>query len=387
MILPVILFLFYATHRVESAEEGDSCRLRSGASGVCALLNNCNIVFQELVAGNAPDSICGYAGFEPVVCCPNSRPQTTQSTPTVTRNPVSDGRGEISRQKCAEYARYTYEQVDSPVLTLNRQKVNRSVCAIKSQKLIVGGTRAERMEFPHMAAVGYDLPTAGVGWYCGGTLISENFVLTAAHCTFSSNWGTANWVRVGDLNLQRSDDGARPVDRRITQRIRHPQYELPSQYHDIALLRLESRVSFNAWIRPACLHTSPTTGTQKAIATGWGRVEWADDEGSSDLLKVTLPLVDQRTCNASYLAGGSVVQLRDGVVGEWTICAGKDGSDTCQGDSGGPLVIYSKKEYYCMYDVVGVTSLGRFCGSSVPGIYTRVYHYVPWIESVVWGRG
>ncbi|XP_046750336.1 serine protease snake-like [Diprion similis] len=365
------------------AKDRDRCRLKNRAFGVCTLLNNCAVVFQQLVDGKAPDSICGYAGFEPVVCCPNSRPKTTRPTPTVSRNPVGDGRGAIARQKCAEYANYTREIREA----LNGQKVRISVCAINYPKLILGGTRAERKEFPHMAAVGYDSGNGRIGWYCGGTLISENFVMTAAHCTYSSGWGAAKWVRVGDLNLERSDDGASPEDRRIAERIRHPEYQRPAQYHDIALLRLESRVPFNAWIRPACLHTSPTTGTEKAIATGWGHVEWFGDEGSSDLLKVTLPFVDQRTCNASWSTGGSLFQLPNGVVGEWTMCAGQSGRDTCQGDSGGPLVIYSSKDYYCMYDVVGVTSIGQLCGSVIPTIYTRVYHYVPWIESVVWGRG
>ncbi|XP_046750075.1 serine protease snake-like [Diprion similis] len=383
MIFPVIFFLLYATHRVQSEDLGDSCTTKSGASGVCKLLNNCDVVFQQLVAGIEPDSICGYKGHEPIVCCSNSRPETTQPNPIVSRDPVGDGRGAIARQKCAEYVKYTHELRRN----VNGQNVNISVCAIKSQKLIVGGTRAERKEFPHMAAIGYDLENGKVGWFCGGTLISENFVLTAAHCSSSSVRGPAKWVRVGDLNLERSDDGAKPEDRRIAERIRHPEYKSPLQYHDIALLRLESRVPFNAWIRPACLHTSPATGTTKAIAAGWGRVDWFDDEGSSDLLKVTLPLIDQQTCNASWVASGGIDKLPNGVVGDWSMCAREDGRDTCQGDSGGPLMIYSSKDYYCMYDVVGVTSLGQLCGSIIPGIYARVYHYVPWIESIVWGRG
>lgn len=65
--------------------------------------------------------------------------------------------------------------------------VNVSRCAIKSKKLIVGGTKAEPKEFPHMAAIGFNKEDE-ISWNCGGTLISENWVLTAAHCTYSFQW-------------------------------------------------------------------------------------------------------------------------------------------------------------------------------------------------------
>jgi len=58
--------------------------------------------------------------------------------------------------------------------------------------------------------------------------------------------------------------------------------------------------------------------------------------------------------------------------------------DTCQGDSGGPIQIFDPSEY-CMYQIVGVTSFGIMCGTpGVPGVYTRVYPYVDWIERTIW---
>ena len=87
--------------------------------------------------------------------------------------------------ECAEYARSVYALVIPPTLAVNRQPVNISLCAIKSQKLIVGGTKAEPKEFPHMAAVGFNGKSLGTLWLCGGTLVSEKFVMTAAHCTYS----------------------------------------------------------------------------------------------------------------------------------------------------------------------------------------------------------
>lgn len=83
-------------------------------------------------------------------------------------------------------------------------------------------------------------------------------------------------MRLGDLNLERSDDNAEPENFRVVERIRNPDYKPPSQYHDIALLKLERNVQFNAWIRPSCLpYSLPDSGPDgKATATGWGDVEW-----------------------------------------------------------------------------------------------------------------
>lgn len=89
--------------------------------------------------------------------------------------------------ECAENAGAVFSLEISPALLLDRTYVNRSTCALKTRKLIVGGTKAEPKEFPHMAAVGYD-DDGSIQWSCGGSLISDRIVLTAAHCLYSSDW-------------------------------------------------------------------------------------------------------------------------------------------------------------------------------------------------------
>ena len=81
-------------------------------------------------------------------------------------------------------------------------------------------------------------------------------------------------MRVGDLNLKTSDDDAKPQNKRIAQAIRHPNFATDQRYNDIALLRLESPVTFNAYVRPACLSVKSSFAEgEKAVATGWGVVD------------------------------------------------------------------------------------------------------------------
>ncbi|KAK9298364.1 hypothetical protein QLX08_008273 [Tetragonisca angustula] len=404
---------------IDAQYEGDRCTI-DGSPGICVVLDEqkCPSVYHDLLAGIIP-STCGYKGHEPIICCPTNRfststtktrttttirpitrittttttttrpttkiRTTTTSRPTtrttITTSPDIDDRpGVKARAKCEEYSKSVFTLVQTPVLIFDQKLVNVSLCGIKTRKLIVGGTNADPREFPQMAAIGYD-SRDGVVWHCGGTLISERFVLSAAHCASSIVWGKANWARLGDLNLKRTDDEARPQDFQIVERIRHPKYSIRYSYHDIALFRLEKDVEFNAYIRPSCLpYSSPDVGTDgKATATGWGANEYLGDP-TNNLLKVTINLVSQSICNRSY---GYDNKLPRGIVDEWQICAGENGKDTCQGDSGGPLSIFNP-DYYCMYNLIGVTSFGIVCGGNVPGVYTRVYNYISWIESMVW---
>ncbi|XP_014203299.1 serine protease snake-like isoform X2 [Copidosoma floridanum] len=390
-----LMLLFCATECFLVAGQviGSECSLKN-QQGTCQLLTKCTSVYNELIAGKRPESVCGYKDRMPIICCPNSGStitrSTTQSTPAwggnedlTTNKPFKwNHRIRRAQQMCQEYAKSVYALVEPPVLTGgDRMYVNVSLCAIKSKKLIVGGTKAEPKEFPHMAAIGYTKNNK-IYWNCGGSLISDLWVLTAAHCTYSFQWGYAEHIRVGDLNLESKKDDARPQDRRVIERVRHPDYKKPAQYNDIALLKMDRPVTFDAYVRPACLSLNPNIQTgEKTVVAGWGIVDWFDEKGSPDLLKVTLPIVAFDTCKGLFANEGN--KLPKGLSAESQLCAGEDGKDTCQGDSGGPLMVYSNSEE-CMYDIVGVTSFGKLCGSVIPGVYSKVYHYLDWIENTVW---
>ncbi|XP_011143572.2 serine protease persephone [Harpegnathos saltator] len=379
---------------------GEGCTISNSSgfltSGVCKLLEDCPPVYDALLAGNSPTT-CGFIHFKPIVCCPTNNENgknitteritsklTTSSTERIStpRTLIFDNsRGSLARAKCAENA------VDFDLKLPGTMNGPMSTRIRKRQisLFITGGKKAVPKEFPHMTAIGFENGENKTLWLCGGSLISDRVVLTAAHCIYNQDWGVAKWVRVGDLNLARMNDSANPQTIRIVERISHPDYKRPSVYHDIAIMKLETPVTYTAWARPACLPVDlPDTGTDgEAVATGWGRVDWAAEHGSDNLLKVTLSLIPQQSCNESFFDADSTTNLAQGIVGEWQICAGEEEKGTCPGDSGGPLAVFNPI-HDNIYNIIGITSVGRLCGSIVPTIYTRVYHYIPWIEKVTW---
>uniref|UniRef100_A0A336MSG3 CSON005854 protein n=1 Tax=Culicoides sonorensis TaxID=179676 RepID=A0A336MSG3_CULSO len=287
----------------------------------------------------------------------------------------------ISMQKCDEYKKLSKKVILFSPLLVNPTPVKKEVpLCDATTPLIVGGTIAKPGEFPAMAALGYsDDYSSEIKWRCGGTLISERYILTAAHCVKKAS-DRPIVVRLGEQNLATHNDGANPVDYQISQIITHPNYSIGSNYFDIALIRLAENVKFTSQIRPSCLWQTNQINSSKAIAIGWGSTGYTE-ESSDNLLKVDLNIYDNKACKRHY---PEERRLSNGIVDE-QLCAGVADQlkDTCQGDSGGPLHVILP-ENPCVHYVIGVTSFGSYCGGKSPGVYSRVSSYIDWIENVVW---
>ncbi|KAK5600861.1 hypothetical protein CRENBAI_008504 [Crenichthys baileyi] len=265
-------------------------------------------------------------------------------------------------------------------------------------KRIVGGRSAEPGLFPWQVLLSVeDLSRVPEDrWFGSGALLSESWILTAAHVLRSQRRDTSVVPVVPDhvkvfLGLHSIRDKHSSTSRSVDQIFLHPDFQPNNYNNDIALLRLSERVEFNRMVLPICLppahsqdHPSFLLPHSLGLVAGWGISNASSTPSpsplTSDLLQyVKLPVVPQDECRASYTLRSVNYNITDNMF-----CAGffQGGRDTCLGDSGGAFVMEVKRRWA----VFGLVSWGgpEDCGSQrVYGVYTRVDKYVNWIQSHV----
>nr|XP_033811914.1 transmembrane protease serine 9 [Geotrypetes seraphini] len=240
--------------------------------------------------------------------------------------------------------------------------------AMKKGNRIVGGSDASRGEFPWQVSL-----RENDEHFCGAAIFNERWLVSAAHC-FNDFLDPAVWVAyLGTTALSGTDSST--VRANIKEIIKHPSYNVDTADYDVAVLQLESPLTFNKYLRPICLpsatHTFPVG--KKCIISGWGYLREDNLVKPEVLQKATVALLDQMLCRGLY----------NNAVTERMVCAGylEGKIDSCQGDSGGPLVC---EEPSGRFFLTGIVSWGIGCAEARrPGVYVRVTKVRNWILDVI----
>lgn len=250
----------------------------------------------------------------------------------------------------------------------------------QSASKIVGGSGVAITTAPwQVAIISRQASSNRGGQFCGGTLISAEWIVTAAHCVADEYYEvqpSSIGIQLGNSTLSTSRLSVLGVSAIQV----HPNYDTVStgNNHDIALLRLSNPVSFSSNIAPLTLYSNTVAHETPALVTGWGQMGVTDNYGN--VYSSRFPTTLQGT--TVYVSDDSCWNVPPaGFNSDTMLCAGTDNwmNDTCQGDSGGPLAINVSGTNY----LAGVTSWGYGCAWYSPGVYTKVSNYVTWIESIV----
>ncbi|KAJ8705464.1 hypothetical protein PYW08_012510 [Mythimna loreyi] len=278
---------------------GSNCTW-DGVDGVCKTVYDCASAMEDIKKKNYPP-ICSFEGVKPIICCADCVPGNFVNLDADVD--LSYYRtGEKSRDKCLEYFKtLPYPCEGSPEFQVFKHKHREMNCyAIQvSFSVITGGRNAYRDQFPHMALLGYGNDMKTAQWLCGGSVISDKFILTAGHCISSPSVGPVKYIALGIL--KRTDPPELWQKHNVKRIIPHPEYQPPSKYNDIALLETENTISFNVHVLPACLHLNEESDPV-ADATGWGALGHRK-ELAEILQTVTLEKFEDAECQQVYPVG------------------------------------------------------------------------------------
>ncbi|XP_053306166.1 trypsin-like [Spea bombifrons] len=220
---------------------------------------------------------------------------------------------------------------------------------------IIGGSTCTKNSVPYIASL-----NAGYH-FCGGSLISSQWVVSAAHC-----YKVNVQVRLGEHNIAVSEGTEQFIN--SVKVIRHSGYNSRTLDNDIMLIKLASPATLNSYVNTVALPSSCASSGTNCQISGWGNTLISDTNYPDLLQCLKAPILTDAQCKNAY----------PGEITANMICVGylDGGKDSCQGDSGGPVV--------CNRELQGIVSWGYGCAlKNYPGVYTKVCNYNSWIQNTI----
>uniref|UniRef100_A0A8B9LMG3 trypsin n=1 Tax=Astyanax mexicanus TaxID=7994 RepID=A0A8B9LMG3_ASTMX len=222
---------------------------------------------------------------------------------------------------------------------------------------IVGGYECKPHSQPWQA-------TLNTGYhFCGGSLIRDQWVISAAHCWVSPY---AQIVILGEHHIWEFEGTEQYMA--VDAIYWHQSYDYQTLDFDIMLMKLAHPVTVNQFVKPVALPSRCPTPGEMCVVSGWGNIYSDSVFNPFNLQCLDIPIISHEVCERSY----------PGQITNNMVCAGylEGGKDSCQGDSGGPLV--------CSGALQGIVSWGYGCAQpNYPGVYTKVCSLLPWINEIL----
>ncbi|XP_075222262.1 venom protease-like isoform X2 [Lycorma delicatula] len=358
-----------------NSNDEPECRTPFDEEGTCINIKQCPFLLKVLNdARNDPQaktfllqSRCGFEGKDPKMCCKKERLPLERPTPPIERQTPPTERPIQTNDRLIESDNQSPSQFPRQC-GKTESSVNR----------ITGGRPATLRAWPWVVALGYrSSNTRPISWSCGGALVTNRHVVTAAHCVANKR---LVMVRLGDLDLNTTSDGANHVDIPVDRSFVHDDYNAARHTTDIAIVRLRNPVNFSPDVQPICLPFPQNLRTKSIVSfspfiAGWGALAWTDygpKPYPTQLYEAQVKVRTTEECIAAY----SKLPRNPAVIDDRVICAGGGKKDACAGDSGGPLMLPQQGLFY----LYGVVSYGHKCAEpGFPGVYTRITEYLDWI--------